>query len=200
MSNDVTGHLTETPIDYFDGENAAIEISENTIERLTVLANQASALEVKITEMSVALAEEQEELVKIKRVLMPNIMEELQLKEFKMIDGRTITIDPKVNASIKVEDRPAAFLWMEKNDYDGIIKTKVESSFGKGEYEDAIKAQQALNDAGFLASLDRSVHPATLTSFVKERLAAGDVLPECIGVFEFKEAKIKNPKVSKPKK
>lgn len=198
--SEVTGHLDETPIDYFDEVNVQVEVSENTIERLTQLANQAGLLEAKITEISKALAEEQEELVKIKRVLMPNIMEELQMAEFKMVDGRVISIDPKVNASIKEQDRPAAFDWLEKNNYDGIIKTKVNAEFGKGEMADAIKAQQALHDAGFMAALDRSIHPMTLTSFVKERLAAGDTLPAAIGVFEFKEAKIKNPKASKPKK
>jgi hypothetical protein len=47
------------------------------------------------------------------------------------------------------------------------------------------------------ASLDRSIHNATLTSFVKERLAAGETLPDAFSVFEFKEAKIKAPKAKK---
>ena len=64
-------------------------------------------------------------------------------------------------------------------------------NLAKSEIEDARKAQEALQEAGYMALLDRSVHPMTLTSFVKERLEAGDKLPDSITVFQFKEAKIK---------
>lgn len=197
MTGEVTGHLDETPIDYFDDVNTQIEVAENTIERLTHLADLAKIQEVKIAALSKDLAEEQEELVKIVRVLMPNIMEELGMAEFKMVDGRVISINPKVNASIQAEQKPLAYEWLEQNGYDGIIKTKVGSEFGKGEMEFAVKAQKALQEAGFMATLDRNIHPATLLSFVKERLAAGDTLPRSFSVFEFKEAKIKEPKAKK---
>jgi hypothetical protein len=131
---------------------------------------------------------------------MPNMMDELGMKEFKMIDGRTISIDPKVNASIKEENRPAAYKWLEEKDFDGIIKTKVIAEFGKGDIETARKALDTLHDAGYGATMDRSIHAMTLTSFVKERLGAGDELPPCFSVFEFKEAKIKKPKASKKSK
>lgn len=195
--SEVTGHLDSVPIDFFEDLGADVPVSENTIERLTGLANAAQSLQELIDKLVIELAEEQEKLISIVRVQMPNIMEELGMSEFKMTDGRVISIDPKINASIKEQDRPDAFRWMEEKGYDGIIKTKVGAEFGKGEIEDARKALDALQKAGYLASIDRSVHPATLKSFVKERLEAGEVLPPSIGVFEFKEAKIKSPKKKK---
>lgn len=196
---EVTGHLNEVPIDFFADMGEDVQVSENTIERLTGLANAATELREKIEKMAFELAEEQEALVKIVRVQIPNIMAELNMKEFKMVDGRTVSIDPKLNASIPEQNRPTAFRWLEENNYDGIIKTKVHSEFGKGEMEDAVKARDALHDAGFTASLDRNIHPATLKSFVKERLEAGDKLPEAFSIFEYNEATIKSPKGKKKK-
>lgn len=197
---EVTGHLSEVPIDYFEDLGQEIAVSENTIERLTGLANAATELREKIDQMAFDLAEEQEKLVKIVRVQIPNIMAELNMKEFKMTDGRTVSVDPKLNASIPEQMRPTAYRWLEEHNYDGIIKTKVHSEFGKGEMEDAIKAREALQEAGFMASLDRNIHPATLKSFVKERLEAGDKLPDAFSIFEYSEASIKAPKGSKKKK
>lgn len=198
--NDVTGHLEDQPpIDYF-GDMDPVAPSEATLERLTSLKNQSSDLADRIQQMSIDLAELQEEQVKILRVSIPNIMEELQIKEFKMQDGSIISLVDSINASIKEENRPGAFRWLTANDYDGIIKTKVVSEFGKGEIEDARKAQEAVEKAGFMCSLDQAIHPATLKSFVKERLEAGDKLPQEFTVFQFKEAKIKTPKAKKPKK
>jgi hypothetical protein len=200
-SGDVTGHLGEQPIDFWEGlEDIAEQAAGTTLERITALAKKAVTLAAEITTQEVALAELQEEYKKITRNLLPEVMAELGLAEMKMDDGKTVSIIDKVNASISEVNRPAAFTWLEEHSYDGIIKTKVLAEFGKGEMEDAKKAQKALHDGGFMASLDRSVHPMTLTSFVKERLTAGEVLPESFSVYEFKEAKIVAPKESKKKK
>lgn len=199
MSQEVTGHLQdEMPIDFMqDLEEMSSNAEEDKMKRLLSLVDKTRAAEKKATDLSVQAAEAEEEVKRLKRVEIPNLMEELGVSLFKLDDGATIDIKAKVNASIKEENRPAAFEWMEQNEYDGIIKTKVVSEFGKGEMEDAKAAAAAVRKAGFAATLDRSVHPATLKSFVTERLAAGDKLPASITVFEFKEAEIKASKSRK---
>lgn len=197
---EVKGHLAEElPINFFE-DMEPVAVNESTIERLTSLKNESTALAKQISQAAIDLAELQEKQVKIVRVSIPNIMEELNMKEFKMNDGSVVAIVDSVNASIKEENRPSAFRWLEEHDYDGIIKIKVVSEFGKGDGEDARKAQKAVQDAGFAASLDKAIHPATLKSFVKERLEAGETLPASFTVFEFKEAKIKEAKAPKAKK
>lgn len=198
---DLPGHLQdEIPIDYFDDVNIDPgAVSGTTIERLTLLQKTWIAKDAERAKLAVALAELEEELKGITRVQLPSIMEELGVAEFKMEDGSAISIIDKVNASIPEAQRPAAFQWLEDHNYDAIIKTKVLAEFGKGEMEDAKSAQRKLEEIGVFASLDRSVHNATLTSFVKERLQAGEKLPDSFSVFEFKEAKIKPAKVKKAK-
>jgi len=202
QAGDVTGHLGDgSGIDYWDGlEDLSEGIALTTMERVAALVKSAETLSGEIDTLSVELAEKEEARKKIVRVQLPEIMSELGMAEVKMESGAVVSILDKVNASISEVNRPEAFKWLEEHEYDGIIKTKVLAEFGKGEMEDAKKAQKALQDAGFMGSLDRNVHPMTLTSFVKERLAAGESLPESFSVFEFKEAKIATPKAKKPKK
>jgi len=198
MTSDVTGHLTdEAPINFFEDLGAAA--STDSLQRLTDLCATATGFAKEVDRLTIELAEEQEKYKAIVRVALPELMTELNMMEFKLADGSVCSILPKVNASISEANKPQAYRWLEEHNFDGIIKTKVIAIFTKGEMEDAKKAQALLLSNGIGADLDRSVHPATLLSFVKEQLAAGAPLPESIGVFEFKEAKIKGPVVKKKK-
>jgi hypothetical protein len=185
-------------LDYFEGENTQEDAPPATLERLTSLAAEARALEDQIRADTVALEELQAKHDKITKRFIPTIMEELALEKFTMSDGAEISIKESIAASISAENKPAAFAWLESNKFDGIIKTKVQSEFGKGEIDKAKELVEKIHEAGFDATLDQSVHPMTLKSFVKERLVAGDSIPlDVFGVFESKEAKIKLPKKRK---
>jgi hypothetical protein len=185
------------PIDYF-ADPVVNDQEPATLERLSSMAVRAGELESEITAASVALAMLEEELNTIRRRHIPEIMEGLGMDSFKMSDGREVTVDNKINASISADNKPAAFAWLRDNKFDGIIKTSVDVAFGKGEAENAEKAAALLREAGFEPSVSENVHAMTLKSFVKERLEEGDEIPtDVFGIYEFKEAKIKSPKVKK---
>lgn len=191
------------PLDYFDDlGDAAVQAEPATLERLTILAQNSRDLEREIGDRTVELAELQAKYDKIMRDQIPTIMEELGMAEFKLTDGSVVSWKEDFRCGLTDERKPVAFAWLEEKGFDGIIKTKVLSEFGKGEMERAKEAQAALEKAGFGASLDRSVHPMTLKSFVKEQLEEGNsALPmETFGVFPFKQAKIKLPAVKKSRK
>jgi len=187
----------QPPIDYFD-DLPPQEAEPATLELLTRLAKEQVEMEAEIARATVALAERQEDLNKLSRVRIPELMTTLGMEEFKLTDGSVVSVKADVKTSITEANRPAAFLWLEEHHYDGIIKTNVGLQFGKGEMEEAKKAEKVLADAGFHASTERSIHPATLKSFVKERLEDGDNIPiDVFGIFEFKQSKIKLPKAKK---
>ena len=185
-----------TAIDYFEGEaEGQAPVEPMTLARLTKMAEEARDLETTINRLNVELAEAQDKRTNILRNLLPSAMDELGIKDFTLADDSKINVKDVINASISEENKPRAFAWLEENNCDGIIKTKVASEFGKGEIEDARKALKALEDAGFTGVMDRNVHPMTLKAFVKEQLEQGVALPlDVFGVFEFKEAKITKPK------
>jgi hypothetical protein len=187
----------QPPIDYFDDVGTVVT-EPATLERLSNLAKQSIELERAINDATVALAELQGQHDKIMRRTIPDIMTELAMEEFKMSDGSVISVKEDIKCGLTEERKPAAFTWLEENHFDGIIKTSVNTAFGKGEVEKAKQLIEMIAAAGFSAEMSRSVHPATLKSFVKEQLEAGFPIPiDTFGVFEFKQAKIKLPKARK---
>lgn len=187
----------ESPIDFFDGlPDAPVEAA--TLELLARLANESTGLEREIIADTVALEEKNAKLMSLLRKRIPEIMKTLGMEEFKLTDGSVVSVKSDVKCGITEANKPAAFAWLEEKNFDGIIKTKVNTEFGKGEMESAKAALKLLEESGFHGTMDRSVHPATLKSFVKEQLENGTNIPiETFGIFEFDIAKIKLPKAKK---
>lgn len=188
-------------IDYFEGYSAAGENASDDIkERLLSLVDREVKLDEEITTAKVALIELEEKLKKLRREELPELLDEMGQEECKLSDGRKVGVSRKVNGSVKEEHRPTWFAWLEQTKNDGIIKTKVVSEFGRGELVEAKKAKEALQKAGYMSSLDQSIHAQTQASFIREYVAR-DVesegyvpLPDCVDLFEFREAKVTQPK------
>jgi hypothetical protein len=186
----------DAEIEYFDETPAPPPAA--TLERLTRLATEARDLQVRIANDTIELAEKQEWLNKITREFIPDIMDALGMTEFKLVDGSTVSVKNEVQCSLSEERKADAFTWLTEHQFDGIIKTKVISEFGKDEIELAKTALEILIKAGYAAKMDRAIHPMTLKAFVKEQLEKGTNIPiTTFGIFEFKQAKIKLPSPSK---
>lgn len=192
--------MSEAPaIDFFDDlPKVPEEVQAATLERLTALAMESKELEQQIAVATVALEELKGKQDKILMGHIPTIMKTLGLEEFKLTDGSKVTVKEDVKCGLTEERKPAAFDWLREHEFDGIIKTGLTLSFGKGEQDAVKKAMETLHEAGFEPSVSEGVHPQTLKSFVKEQLEAGTNLPlETFGVFEYKVAKIALPKTRK---
>lgn len=185
-------------IDYFDVPNETPEQTEATLESLVKYANEMKSLEKEIADIERELAERNGRLNKISGVIIPDVMDRLGMEEFKLSDGSKVLVKTDIKCGLSEERKPAGFAWLRENDYGGIIKTDVSLAFGKGEEQQAKEAVDVLSAAGFNAQIGDSVHHATLKSFVKERIEAGDNIPiDVFGVYEFKQTKIVLPKSRK---
>jgi hypothetical protein len=158
-------------LDFLVGDVPQV-VSETTLERLGALAETAQNLTDEINKDDEELSEKSKELANILRVLIPNIMDTLEMKEYTMMSGVKISVINKVQASIAEKNKPAAFAWLNKYNFGGMIKTTIISEFGKEEVENAEKTLKMLKEQGVSAEIVQSVHALTLKSFVKERLAA----------------------------
>lgn len=193
----MTEQVPFNPAEMFD-DLPPMEAPVATLERLRDLAKEMQGLESKIADATVALADLQGQLDRISMRTIPDIMAELAMESFTLDDGYKLEVKPDIKASITAENKPAAHLWLREHNFDGIIKTKVMAEFGKGEMEEAEAALKKLTDAGISATMDESVHSATLKSFVKERMELGEAIPtSTFGVYEFKKTKITAPKGAK---
>lgn len=211
-------------IDYFEGQDDVVPAGA-TLERLRELADDATILEADIAEKQLELQKKVEEHKKLTQRTIPDIMGELQIKSFTLTDGSELKVEDQIQCSIPAHKKADAFAWLQKYGFDGIIKTSVSVSFGKGDIEKARQLQKDLAAKQIDAEVDQSIHASTLKSFIKERLAAageeqgqtehseqeGDGFDDAgeqelkvpnlpldvFSVFEFKMAKIVLPKKKK---
>jgi len=112
------------------------EPTENDLKAISSLARQKLELEAKVEQEEAALALTKESLRLLTEVSLPKAMEAVGMKEFKLIDGSTVTIKQDVLASIKKDNQDAAFEWLDAIGQGGIIKTEVSMPFARGQAEE----------------------------------------------------------------
>lgn len=150
-------------------------LDQGKLESLATHANRARLLEESIETASVALQKMQEELRILIEGTMPEIMMEMNISEIKLVTGEKLIMTKFYSASITPEHADAAFDWLRKNNFDSLIKNKIEAAFGKGEDEKVRKLMEELAPLGFTCKT--SVHPMTLKSFVREQVEQGTPPP-----------------------
>lgn len=160
-----------------------VKLGELLVERRDALADA----EAKAAEIS-------KEVLRLEREDLPNLMTELGLSEITLTSGKIITIKEDLDTRISEANRPAAFAWLLDHGFGGIIKTLLTIPFGKGDREaaEAVRDELKAEHPDYEISLDESVHPSTLKSFVKERMKDGEPVPaDLFGVYVYSKVVIK---------
>jgi len=121
---------------------------------------------------------------------LPTLMNNCGLSEFKLRDGSRVTIKPLVRASLPtdtaimrckdieqrriLEDRRKHGLaYLRHNGAAALIKNLLRAEFGKDSERQAREALRILRELKVPAELVKTVHPQTLTAWVRERLEGG---------------------------
>lgn len=180
-------------------DSAEIKADDNSLMTISNLAMRQLSLAGQIEDAEERLKELNAQFKQISEMDLPNAMLELGMRSFKLEDGASISVEKFYGASIKVENRPLAYAWLEENGHGPLIKTDVVIPFGKGTEAraDAKELMEDLKSEGFDVALEESVHHSTLKAFAKEQLEAGTPLPDLFTVFVGEKAKITLPKVKK---
>ena len=161
------------------------------LKEISRLAQRQLSLEHTLGVAENRVKEVKEDLRKVAEVDLPEAMEAAEMEDFTLQDGSKVSIKLKYAAAISKANADAAFSWLRKNNFDGIIKRTVSMKFGKGEDDDAGEAIGLLEGAGFTVEDKPDVHSSTLRAFVKEQLEQGVDLPmELFGVHKIIRAVI----------
>ena len=162
------------------------------LTRVRELCDMLIAAEALMNERQAALDDAKGRYNDIRLVALPELMAEVGLSEVKLEDGTVISITEEVAASIKEANRVPAMRWLVDHGYAGLIKSRVIVNTTP---EEAEELYGSLRGNYPELDLDEKVHPMTLKSFVKERLAAGEDVPmDLFGVHPYSVAKIKRIK------
>lgn len=182
-----------TDLDYSGYEEKGLT-DEERLAKITLVSKLAPtipALELAVTKAEEALAKAQKALADVAERDLPALFEDLDMVEYPLRDGGKLVMKEKVAGSIAEPNRPKAFSWLRGCGQGSLIKRQVIVEFGMGEESKAAKllASFAKRKDPLRYSDKESIHPSTLTSFVREQLEAGRELPDTITVFRGKTVK-----------
>ena len=170
-------------------------------EDLSTLTGFAEAIikqDAFVKELDEKLKEEKKKLLKMTDEDLPALMTEANSMEFTLLDGSKVTIKPQYGASIKVDNRPAAFEWLREHGHDDIIKNTVSCQFGRGEDDLASSFKAFAEKEGYVPSQTEKIEPMSLRAFVKERVENGDEFPmDLFGAYVGQRAVITKAKGAK---
>ena len=174
---------------------------EDALKRVADLAALMIKLQGNVTAAEAALSNAKLAYARVEQTDLPELMAELGLSMIKLDDGSTVEVRRTYASSIKEEVRDKAHAWLIANGFGGLIKTKLELSFGRGQEAEAAEAAKQIEASlGVAPTVDQGVHSGTLSAFVKEQIEAGTPIPrDLFGVFEVKKAKLTAPKVTRRK-
>lgn len=160
-------------------------IGDNSLKRLSAMAEALQAAKNRVAIIQAQLAKAEAEVTGIESGEMPLLMQELKMKNFELEDGTTVELTEDLKCGITEANKPAAFEWVRKNGWGGIIKTHLTQEFGKGEEKAAKAAAAALTKlTKRKVALKSNIHHSTLKAFIKERLAAGtNISFDLFGIF-----------------
>ena len=151
-----------------------------------------------VKELEEKLKEEKKKLVKMTDEDLPALMTEANSMEFTLLDGSKVTIKPQYGASIKVDNRPAAYEWLREHGHDDIIKNTISCQFGRGEDDLASSFKAFAEKEGYVPTQTEKIEPMSLRGFVKERVENGDEFPmELFGAYVGQRAVITKAKGAK---
>ena len=171
--------------------------SDEKIKELSNLATVQVALENQIERAEELLSKLKKDLRDISEFKLPELMSEIGMSEFKLVDGAKITIQPICTGKIDDTNREPCIDWLMDNGHGALLKSTLELNFNKGEKLDYEVISALINeslkqlDLQYKQKLDRGVHYATLNAFIKEQITNGEQFPmELFKVYLGRKTKI----------
>lgn len=182
-------------MDELERDSDALIPSDTGLTKVASLAKRQAELENEIENIESHLADRKEALRVIQEVSLPQAMQECGLTKFTTVDGYVIDVKPFYSAKIGEDNQVECFSWLRNHGHDDIIKNEIKTSFGRGEDAVAKVVISSLQTIGVPFTQKTSVHPQTLTAFVREQVESGSDFPlDTFKVFIGQKAKIKRSK------
>jgi len=169
--------------DIINPEELSVEI-----EKLTTIHNHIQQKEKEIKELK------EDEKVQ-SGIVIPQIMERMNLSTLKLKDGSEVSVKQVYGASIKADKKAEAINWLRNNGLGDIVKNEITVSFGKNEDNKAQQYATLARGQGYEPQQKVAVHASTLRLVLEERNKKGaDIPEEYFWTFQGAQTKLKGKK------
>lgn len=202
--------MNATEVDYGDEPQTS---DSDSLKSLISHGERMDELETRIIpEIEAQLKKATEELRELKAVTVPSLMTSLRMMEIKLSSGSAIVMRNVVRATLPAqgsiqnaktqEERELlqhrleeGISWLKEEGGEAIIKNVVTVEVGKGKDNEAGKIIEFAESNGFRANKATTVHPQSLSSFIKEKMQHGAAVPmDVFGVYAGSEASVNRPR------
>lgn len=178
--------MSDELLDMSDMEAA----NDSGLRRLTDLAVRLAAAEAEVNIFERQLKEAQRRVQDLAEGQIPELMDDLGLKDFTTTDGFHLVVKEHVHASITEENKARAFKWFDEHGCGGMVKRSVEVAFNRDQEAEAERLREELEGRFPGTRQNMNVHPSTLRAWVKSRLEEGEEVPDSISVHTVCKAEI----------
>ena len=167
--------------------------ASNSLGAITEMGQEMFNLQKEINELNDLLKQKKQSLMKLAEQDLPDLMQELNVKDFTLNNGAKCEIEDITSGSIpstgaiiraKGDDRneleirqQRCFDWLRANNAGSLIKSNVEVQFGKDEDKACNDFTNELRERNMFYSRATSVHHKSLNSLIRERLEQGKDVP-----------------------
>ena len=183
--------------------------TSNSLGAITDMGQRMFDLEREIDSLENLLKEKKQSLTKLAEQDLPDLMQELNVKEFTLNNGAKCEIQDITSGSIpsasaitraKTEEdknelelrQQQCFEWLRNTGNGSLIKSNVEVQFGKNEDKECNEFTEELRKRNMFYRRAVGVHPGSLNSMLRERLSDGkDVPSDLFKLYVGRKAKLK---------
>ena len=182
--------------------------ASNEIGAVADMASRMLNLQEEIIRSEEALKQKKQALTKLAEQDLPDLMMELNIKDFTLSNGAKVEVNDIISGSVpaagaidraKGDDRvnmeirqQHCFDWLRGNGAGDLIKNNVEVQFGRNEDGACDEFAVELNSRDINYKRSVGVHPSTLNSFIKERMSEGKEVPhDLFKIYTGRRAKIR---------
>ena len=186
--------------------------ASNSLGAITEVGQRMFDLTVEIEQLEERLREKKWELRKISEEELPDLMQELNVKDFTLGNGAKLEVREFTSHSIptktsinhrKEEDaknelilrRKACFNWLKENNAGNLIKNGIKVTFQKGQDKECDAFTKDILSKGYEFEREIGVSYPQLNGHFKDLMADGKKLPtDLFKIYTGRVAKIKNLK------
>jgi hypothetical protein len=182
--------------------------ASNEIGAVADMASRMLNLQEEISRSEEALKQKRQDLTKLAEQDLPDLMMELNIKDFTLSNGAKVEVNDIISGSVpaagaidraKGDDKidlemrqENCFDWLRANGAGDLIKSNVEVQFGRDEDDACNSFIDELQNRQIYYKRAKAVHPGTLNSFIKERLSEGKEVPhDLFRIYTGRKAKIR---------
>jgi len=164
-------------------------------DKLSTEVEKLQTIQKEIQDLEDRLKDKKEDEKYFSCVVIPKLMEEMNLSSLKLRDGSELTVKKIYSASVKADKKAEAIHWLRENGLGDIVKNNITVSFGQGEDNKAIDYASLARSNGYEPIQEEKVHPSTLKVVMKEWKDKGHEVPaELFNTFDGNQTYLKNKK------